>query len=110
MEHTEVKTTDSKYYTCDICGARYETDLFSNIVRCDGCGIDICHKCRKISPRDSYEDFGDYIPFVCNSCNEIFVNENFHQKMKSIQAKIEGLHCEEDTAIEDWRDKCKGKA
>ena len=106
MIHTEKKEIDVTYLTCDVCGERIDTTC-THFSVCDGCNIHLCSKCRIISPREMYEGFGDYTPFVCKQCHNIAKEEGFNEEMTAIAERIEYLNEEEDKIVESWRASCK---
>ena len=106
MIHTEKKEIDAAYITCDVCGERIDATYTYRFV-CDGCNIHLCYKCGVTSPRNMYEDFGDYTPFVCKQCYNIAKEEGFNEEMTAIRDRIESLHEKEDKIVESWRASCK---
>ena len=106
MIHTEKKEIDATYLTCDVCGERIDT-TYTHFTVCDGCNIHMCLNCRTISPRDAYEDFGDYTTFTCKKCSDLFVEGGFHEDMVDIAERTESLYEEEADTIQSWRDLCK---
>ena len=106
MIHTEKKEIDATYLTCDVCGERIDT-TYPRLSVCDGCNIHLCCNCRVISPRDMYEAFGDYTPFVCKDCLNVAKEKGFNKEMTVIANRIESLHEEEADTVNSWRESCK---
>ena len=104
--HKEQTTKEQTYYTCDVCGKR--VDHWGDITKCDGCGKDVCRECWTYSPREHYEDSGDYSYSACIPCRKEFYVSGFGKRMDEIASKREALYDEEENVWKSWREQCRG--
>lgn len=100
MRHEKIVKTTKKVvtYTCDVC------EKHAGVNTCQGCGRDICNKCRVFWENDPWTGAsnGDYPDKICIECNELV--EPFADLAEKInlesEARIEVLQAE-------WELKCE---
>lgn len=98
MLHSESVTEKREYVTCDKCGTRITRQR-----KCPGCKIDICEKCGVWWYQDPFDgnDYGDYPPLACLSCDEMAKPYGVGAKrlVEECDAKVEALKA-------DWLREC----